>query len=227
MEPDRHRRTRDLKPWPLCAFPRAGRRVRRLPFPRRRETGREAAGSTPASWQPPTAHEPDPARPPSQDAPTRTPSPPPPPATTRPPTPPPVIRSPPPPPPPLLNSTRDPRLHRSGRLRHVKGMLGLRRMETIDEDDGVLEACSDVDDDEEGERGRQRTSIHGGEDFAAGEGGGLLAGGGSSGSSYTSFPSFDSMSRLRRGMMVQFCREDEMGSLSAWEYPPRKAARLF
>lgn len=82
-------------------------------------------------------------------------------------------------------------------------------------------------------QGRQRTSIHGGEDYAAGEGG---VGGG--GSAYTSFPPFGSMSRLRRGMMVQFCREDEgalqgVGSASAaaaaaaWEYPPRKAARLF
>lgn len=79
-------------------------------------------------------------------------------------------------------------------------------------------------------QGRQRTSIHGGEDYAAGEGG---VGGG--GSAYTSFPPFGSMSRLRRGMMVQFCREDEgalqgVGSaaaVAAWEYPPRKAARLF
>lgn len=83
-------------------------------------------------------------------------------------------------------------------------------------------------------QGRQRTSIHGGEDYAAGEGGG-----GSGGSSaYTSFPPFGSMSRLRRGMMVQFCREDEgalqgaivssaSAAAAAWEYPPRKAARLF
>lgn len=126
-------------------------------------------------------------------------------------------------------------------------------METIDEDGGMLGlSLSDGDGDSDGEdearvcrtppppryvpadcvtQGRQRTSIHGGEDYAAGEGG---AGGG--GSAYTSFPPFGSMSRLRRGMMVQFCREDEgalqgVGSASAaaaaWEYPPRKAARLF
>lgn len=139
-------------------------------------------------------------------------------------------------------------------------MLGLRRMETIDEDDGMLglslsdgDGDGDGDEEEDGEeevrvcrtppppryvpadsvnQGRQRTSIHGGEDYAAG---GAGAGGG--GSAYTSFPPFGSMSRLRRGMMVQFCREDEgalqgvrsasAAAAAAWEYPPRKAARLF
>lgn len=163
MDLDRPRRPRDLKTWPLCGFPRAGPRARRLPFPRRRkESSNSMPLPTPPQWQhPPTL--PDPSTPllppyPEDTIPT-TPSPSPPPpaeAATRPPTPPPppplLTRPPAPPPPPpplLLNSTRDPRPHRSGRLRHVKGMLGLRRMETIDEDDGMLGSLTDGDGEEE------------------------------------------------------------------------------
>lgn len=163
MDLDRPRRPRDLKTWPLCGFPRAGPRARRLPFPRRRKESRNSMPPPSPPWHPPptlpdlntpllppyqedtTPTTPSPSPPPPAEAATRPPTPPPPPPLlTRPPAPPP-----PPPPPPLLNSTRDPRPHRSGRLRHVKGMLGLRRMETIDEDDGMLGPLSDGDGEEE------------------------------------------------------------------------------
>lgn len=166
MDLDRPRRPRDLKAWPLCGFPRTGSRARRLPFPRRRrDPGREPSSnsgmpSPTPPWRPPTLPDPNtplltpypedtipttpsPSPPPPAEAAARPPTPPPPPLPFRHPAPPP----PPPPPPLLLNSTRDPRPHRSGRLRHVKGMLGLRRMETIDEDDGMLGLSSDGDGD--------------------------------------------------------------------------------
>jgi hypothetical protein len=152
MEPDRLRRPQDFKAWPLCGIPRAGPQARRLPFPRRRDPS--SMPSPTPTWHPPTVPDPDatPLIPDPEDTSPTTPPPSPPPAATIPPTPPPLlIRPPAPPPPPFLNSTRDPRPHRSGRLRHVKGMLGLRRMETIDEDDGILGPSSDVDGEEDGE----------------------------------------------------------------------------
>lgn len=160
MDLDRPRRPRDLQTWPLCGFPRAGPRARRLPFPRRRKESRNSMPPPTPPWHPPptlpalntpllppyqedtTQTTPSPSPPPPAEAATRPPTHPPPPLLTRPP-------APPPPPPLLLNSTRDPRPHRSSRLRHVKGMLGLRRMETIDEDDGMLGPLSDGDGEEE------------------------------------------------------------------------------